>query len=36
MLPDHLYREFFEKDYLVRVEPPWTGGELETNLFQGL
>jgi LmbE family N-acetylglucosaminyl deacetylase len=36
MLPDHLYREFFEKDYLVRAEPPWEGGEPETSLFQGL
>jgi LmbE family N-acetylglucosaminyl deacetylase len=32
-LPEPLRAEFLERDYLVRVVPPWPGGDTETSLF---
>jgi LmbE family N-acetylglucosaminyl deacetylase len=32
-MPEELRARFLERDYLMRLNPPWTGGELETALF---
>src|SRR4051794_29948207 len=32
-MPEELQREFLERDYLVRLNPPWAGGDPETTLF---
>jgi N-acetyl-1-D-myo-inositol-2-amino-2-deoxy-alpha-D-glucopyranoside deacetylase len=32
-MPEELRSEFLETDYLVRLQPPWTGGSRETSLF---
>jgi LmbE family N-acetylglucosaminyl deacetylase len=32
-MPEAIRAEFLERDYLIRLRPPWTGGELETSLF---
>ncbi|MDP6510538.1 MAG: PIG-L family deacetylase [Dehalococcoidia bacterium] len=36
MLPRDLTNEALSKDFWVRAEPPWHGGEMETDLFTGL
>lgn len=35
-LPHAMTSEVLCHDFWVRAEPPWTGGEKETDLFQGL
>jgi LmbE family N-acetylglucosaminyl deacetylase len=32
-LPEDLARRFLGADHLIRVSPPWTGGEAETDIF---
>jgi LmbE family N-acetylglucosaminyl deacetylase len=36
MLPRELTTEVLSQDFWVRAEPPWHGGEMETDLFAGL
>ncbi|MDP7239639.1 MAG: PIG-L family deacetylase, partial [Dehalococcoidia bacterium] len=36
MLPRELTNEALSKDFWVRAEPPWHGGEMETDLFEGI
>lgn len=31
-MSEELQRNFLERDYLIRLQPPWTGGELETSI----
>jgi hypothetical protein len=32
-LPDDLLADFLDIDRLVRINPPWPGGPVETSLF---
>jgi len=32
-MSDEVRTAFLERDYFVRIQPPWTGGEQETSLF---
>jgi LmbE family N-acetylglucosaminyl deacetylase len=32
-MPDAIAAEFLERDYLIRLQPPWPGGERETSLL---
>jgi LmbE family N-acetylglucosaminyl deacetylase len=32
-MPDELRAGFLERDYLIRLQPPWPGGEQERSLF---
>ncbi|MEX0762059.1 MAG: PIG-L family deacetylase [Dehalococcoidia bacterium] len=36
MLPADVQRLFMEMEHLVRIEPPWNGGQPETDLFSGI
>ena len=36
ILPRELTREVLRRDFWIRVEPPWDGGKVETDLFTGL
>jgi len=35
-LPQDVVRQFISRDYFQRVSPPWQGGPLETDLFDGI
>jgi len=35
-LPEELTREFLRVDMLIRVFPPWRGGERERDIFEGV
>jgi hypothetical protein len=32
-MPDELRAGFLERDYLIRLQPPWPGGAPEGSLF---
>jgi hypothetical protein len=32
-MSDEVRTAFLERDYFVRLQPPWTSGEQETSLF---
>ena len=34
--PQDVFTEVFGEEAFVRVNPPWTGGEVEDDLFAGL
>lgn len=36
MLPREITNEVLCRDFWIRAEPPWDGGEMETDLFAGL
>lgn len=36
ILPQDLMREVLGKDFWLRIEPHWDGGEVETDMFAGL